>query len=62
MQSKHNELVGDAGRQEIDRDSRQLSETERQCILNDAAGLWRDRDDLPDWHTLRASWDRKIDE
>ena len=27
-------------------------------ILEATAGLWRDRDDLPDFEELRASWDR----
>jgi predicted transcriptional regulator len=29
-------------------------------ILANAAGLWRDRQDLPDFAELRASWDREF--
>ena len=28
-------------------------------ILARAAGLWREREDLPDFAALRASWDRQ---
>ncbi|MEZ4715283.1 MAG: hypothetical protein R2851_04240 [Caldilineaceae bacterium] len=28
-------------------------------VLARAAGLWRDREDLPDFTALRASWDRQ---
>ena len=38
----------------------QLSEAERQRVLDEAAGLWRDHDDLPDWQELRISWDRHL--
>ena len=30
----------------------------RASILNDAAGMWKDRDDLPDFGVERRSWDR----
>ncbi len=30
----------------------------RAAILKDAAGMWRDRSDLPDFHRARRSWDR----
>jgi hypothetical protein len=30
----------------------------RDAILEKAAGMWRDRDDLPDFETTRRSWDR----
>jgi hypothetical protein len=31
----------------------------RKAALTQAAGMWRDRADLPDLTTLRAEWDRK---
>ena len=31
----------------------------RKAALAQAAGMWRDRADLPDLTTLRAEWDRK---
>lgn len=30
----------------------------RASIVNDAAGMWRDRGDLPDFGAARRSWDR----
>ncbi len=30
----------------------------RTAILKDAAGMWKDRNDLPDFDTARRSWDR----
>ena len=35
-----------------DRDAR------RKAALEAAFGMWRDRDDLPDFEELRRSWDR----
>jgi hypothetical protein len=34
------------------------SKTRRSAILADAAGMWRARKDLPDFGTVRKSWDR----
>lgn len=31
----------------------------KEEALARAAGLWRERDDLPDFAVLRASWDRQ---
>lgn len=31
----------------------------REAVLREAAGLWRDRKDLPDFAELRRSWDRE---
>ena len=31
---------------------------ERRRVIDRAAGLWKDRDDLPDWEELRSSMDR----
>ena len=30
----------------------------RKRILNEAAGMWKNRTDLPDFEALRRSWDR----
>ena len=30
----------------------------RAAILNETAGMWRDRSDLPDFAVARHSWDR----
>jgi hypothetical protein len=31
---------------------------ERRRVIDRVAGLWKDRDDLPDWEELRRSMDR----
>jgi len=30
----------------------------RDAVLQRAAGMWKDRDDLPDFASVRAEWDR----
>ncbi len=30
----------------------------RRESMNQACGLWKDRDDLPDFYRLRAEWER----
>ena len=30
----------------------------RQRILSNAAGMWKDRTDLPNFETIRKEWDR----
>ena len=42
----------------IDRFIDQKSRGRRQAILREAAGVWRDRTDLPDVDALRRGWDR----
>ncbi len=34
--------------------------SDRRCasVLNSAIGMWRDRNDLPDFNAARQSWDR----
>lgn len=34
------------------------SEERRKEILNRAAGMWKDREDLPDFEEIRKEWDR----
>lgn len=34
------------------------SSTRRKTALNRAVGMWRGRDDLPDYRAIRAEWDR----
>ena len=33
----------------------------RRANLARAAGMWKDRDDLPDYEGLHKSWDRDLD-
>ncbi len=35
------------------------SHSRRKEIINQAAGIWKDRTDLPDFRNLRSEWDRK---
>jgi hypothetical protein len=51
---KQSELIRDAVDQMID----MAQGPRRQSILSAAAGLWRDREDLPDFAAARRSWDR----
>ena len=46
-------------RQAIDSFIDQAGESHRQAVLAKAAGLWKGRDDLPDFETARANWDRR---
>lgn len=34
------------------------AESRRDAVLQEVAGLWQDRDDLPDFGAVRRSWDR----
>lgn len=48
------ELIRDA----IDRLLLQENDLQRQTAIDRAAGMWKDREDLPDFRKLRAEWDR----
>jgi len=45
-------------REAVDRLIDEESHTRREAVLRDAAGMWKDRDDLPDFRARRAEWDR----
>ncbi len=51
---KQAELIREA----VDRFLEEISSEWRTNILKEAAGLWGDRDDLPNFETERKSWDR----
>ncbi len=51
---KQAELIREA----IDRLLETVSDRRRASVLNSAAGMWRDRTDLPDLKATRQSWDR----
>ena len=34
------------------------SHDRRDTVLDHAAGLWENREDLPDFYAARSSWDR----
>ena len=45
-------------REAIDLLIERVSHHRRKAILREAAGIWKDRTDLPDFEKLRAEWDR----
>lgn len=51
---KQSELIREA----VDRFLGQSKGPRREAILNEAAGMWKDRSDLPDFRAARRSWDR----
>jgi hypothetical protein len=51
---KQSELIREA----VDNLISRYSINMRQKILDRAAGMWKDRDDLPDFGELRKEWDR----
>ena len=52
---KQSELIREAVDRLIDGKSR----SRREAVLREAAGIWKDRKDLPDFRAVRAAWDRK---
>ena len=54
MGKKQSELIREA----IDRLIEQAGQDQKKTALKEAAGIWKDRDDLPDFRALRAEWDR----
>ncbi len=51
---KQSELIREAVDRLIDEKGRNRQET----VLREAAGMWKDRTDLPDFRAMRAEWDR----
>lgn len=51
---KQSELI----RQAVDHLIHQFSPTQRAMVLKEAAGLWQNRKDLPDFEGMRKDWDR----
>lgn len=47
-------------REAIDDFVAQKSPARRKAILAKAAGMWKDRRDLPDFNALRKQWDRDL--
>ena len=54
MGKKQSELIREA----IDRLIAQSSDHQRAAVLQETAGLWKNRKDLPDFNVVRAGWDR----
>ncbi len=51
---KQSEVIREA----VDRFLDLSKRSRREAVLKDAAGMWRDRGDLPDFSVTRRSWDR----
>ena len=51
---KQSELIREA----VDRLIDEAGCDRRETILREAAGIWKDRTDLPDFSATRAEWDR----
>jgi predicted transcriptional regulator len=51
---KQAELIREA----VDRFIDSTSIQQRDVVLGQAAGMWKDRNDLPDFDAARSSWDR----
>ncbi len=51
---KQSELIREAVNLLID----QAGFSRREAVLREAAGIWKDRADLPDFKATRAEWDR----
>lgn len=51
---KQSELIREA----VDQFLRIANGERRKAILIEAAGMWQDREDLPDFASVRSSWDR----
>lgn len=51
---KQSEIIREA----IDRLIHQTGRGRREAVFRKAAGIWRDRTDLPDFNTIRSEWDR----
>ena len=51
---KQNELIREA----VDRLIDQAGFSRREAVLREAAGMWKDRTDIPDFEATRAEWDR----
>ena len=51
---KQSELIREA----IDRLIYQASKNHRKQVLDEAAGIWKDRTDLPDFISIRSELDR----
>ncbi len=51
---KQSELIREA----IDNLIKEASQEKRKKIVSEAAGIWRERTDIPDLKKLRSEWER----
>ena len=51
---KQSEIIRDA----VDRLIDQAGQIQKKTALQKAAGIWKNRKDLPDFRAMRSEWDR----
>ena len=51
---KQSEIIREATDRFID----QTGQSRKETALREAAGIWKDRKDLPDFRAIRSEWDR----
>jgi len=51
---KQSEIIREA----IDLLISQTRQKRREIVLREAAGIWKNREDLPDFREIRTDWDR----
>jgi predicted DNA-binding protein len=51
---KQSEIIREA----VDRFISEEGYSRRKTVLREAAGMWKDRKDLPDFRAMRAEWER----
>lgn len=51
---RQSEVIRDA----IDRFLETAKDEQRKAVLDNAAGIWKERNDLPDFNAIRHEWDR----
>ncbi|WP_319523710.1 ribbon-helix-helix protein, CopG family [uncultured Desulfosarcina sp.] len=51
---KQSEIIREA----IDHFIDQTGQSRKEAALREAAGIWKDRKDLPDFRAIRSEWDR----
>lgn len=54
MGKKQSEIMGEA----IDRFIDQTGQEQRKAALREASGIWKYRNDLPDFRAIRSEWER----
>jgi hypothetical protein len=52
---KQSEIIREA----IERFIGESGSSHRESVIHEAAGIWKNRDDLPDFKSIRAEWDRE---
>jgi hypothetical protein len=53
---RQSELIREA----IDRLIDEVSSGRKETVLREAAGIWKDRKDLPGFRKMRVEWDRNL--